>query len=362
MIVGADQMTAPIRALVTGAGSGSSGNLIRALRSMNPKPTSIGINNDKFALKVSLADRNYLCPQPDRKEFINHISEIINRERINVILPTDDVVVKVLSNARNRLPVELLLPRRKTIDLCQDKYALTVFLRERNVPAPLTYQVKSLQNLKKIFDKFPRNSLLWCRARRGARSLAATPVCNADQARAWITQWRDLRGISVSDFTIGEYLPGRHFMVQSLWLQGELLRAKAVEILSYFAAGNNPSGVFSLATLARTTKAPQAVAVALDAVRAVDRRPSGAFFSELKEDTDGIPSVTEINAGRFPAGVTALLAAGDDNMIAMYVAAAVGAPLRVSDPLADTQEYYLVRDLDNLPGVLQSDDLLRGQV
>ena len=347
-----------IRALITGAGSGSSGNLIRALRAVTPKVDIVGLNSDRFALKMSLADRNYSCPAPESGEFVNSILQIVRRERINVILPTDDSVVKALSDKRNQIPVELLLPRQATIDLCQDKHALNVFLRQRDISAPLTYEVRSLKSLDRIFARFSRAGILWCRVRRGARSLAATPVATAEQARAWITQWRDLRGINVSDFTIGEYLPGRHFMVQSVWRRGELLRAQAIEILGYFAAGNNPSGVFSLATLAKTVVAPEAVQVTLRAVRAIEQRPSGAFFVELKETADGVPSVTEINAGRFPAGVTALLAVGEDNMVAMFAAAVVGQPIKAVDPLGSAPEYYLVRDIDTLPGVFSTADLL----
>ena len=45
---------------------------------------------------------------------------------------------------------------------------------------------------------------------------------------------------------------------------------------------------------------------------------------ELKETADGVPAITEINSGRFPAGITALLAMGKDNMVALFAAAAAG--------------------------------------
>jgi carbamoyl-phosphate synthase large subunit len=353
--------TRNVRALITGAGGGSSGNLIRGVRDAWPKAHVVGINSDRFSLKMSLADKNYLCPKPSRDEFIATIAQIIKRERIGVVMPTDDDLVRALSDDRERLPVELLLPRRETIDLCQDKYALNVFLRRRGIPAPLTHEVKSLRGVDGIFSRFPRTALLWCRTRHGARSLAATPVATAEQARAWMTQWRDLRGIKVSNFTIAEFLPGRHFMVQSIWHRGELLRAQAIEILGYFAAGNNPSGVFSLASLAKTVVAPEAVQVALSAVRALEEgHPSGAFFAELKERADGVPAITEINAGRFPSGVTALLALGRDNMIAMFASAAAGSPVKARNPLGCAEEHYLVRDIDALPRVFSASELQEG--
>jgi hypothetical protein len=343
-----------IRALVTGAGTGSTGNVVRALRCMVPTPYIVGVNDDRFTLKQSLADRNYVCPAPAVKSFIAAILEVVRRERLNVIMPTDDNVVKAFSDARARFPVRLLLPRRETIDLCQDKFALSEFFRGRNIPVPRTYAVRSLRDLTAIFAQFPREKLLWCRARRGARSLGATPVMTVEQAHAWITLWRDLRGLPVSDFTVSEFLPGRHYLVQSVWYEGRLLRAQATEVLGYFGAGNNPSGTFSLSCLAKTVVAEEALRTALDAVRALERRPAGAFSVELKETADGVPTITEINAGRFPAGIAALLAIGKDNMIALFAAAAAGKPRVAAEPLGSAQEHYLVRDIDAEPGIFSA--------
>jgi hypothetical protein len=350
-----------VRALVTGAGTGSSANLMRALRMISPKPHVVGVNNDRFVLKLSIADANYIAPDPDGDGFCDALVDIIKRERINVVMATNDNAVKALSDNRRRLPVDLVLPRRETIELCQDKYALNVFLRQRNVPAPRTFAVKSLRGLEKIFAKFSDEGLLWCRARHGSRSLAGTPVANIEQARSWITQWRDLQGVKVADFTLSEYLPGRHFMVQSFWHEGTMIRTQAVEALSYFAAGNNPSGIFSLSNLAKTVAAPEAVKVAVSAVEAVEKKPSGTFFVELREAANGVPSITEINAGRFPSGITALLAIGKDNMVEAFAAAATGAKVTVAaEPYGSAAEYYMVRDIDALPAIFPGADLLKG--
>ena len=63
-------------------------------------------------------------------------------------MPTDENIVKALSEQRGQFPIELLLPRQDTIDLCQDKHALNLFLRPPAIPAPLlTYNVNSLKDL-----------------------------------------------------------------------------------------------------------------------------------------------------------------------------------------------------------------------
>jgi len=349
-----------IRALITGAGTGASGNLIRALHGLTPRPHIVGLNDDLFVLKLSLAESNYLSPKPTSGDFAETILRVIRRERINVILPTDDHVVKALSDERDKFPINLLLPQRKTIDLCQDKYALNTYLRRRGIAAPTTYPVRSLRDLDSIFARFSRGGVLWCRTRHGSRSLAATPVASAEQARAWITQWRDLQGIKVSTFTLGDYLPGRHFIVHSVWHDGLLLRAQPIEVLSYFAAGNNPSGIFSLSCLAKTVVANEALQTSLDAVQAIEQRPSGAFSVELKESGGGVASITEINAGRFPAGAAALLAIGEDNMVAVFASAVLGEPPAVINPRGSPVEYFLVRDIDTVPGVFSAAELRKG--
>ena len=349
---------ARFRVLIPGAGTGSSGNLIRALRAIAPAPHIVGIHSDRFTLRQSLADRNYLCPPYAAPSFAEAAASIVERERINVVMPGDDRAVRALSDRRHRFPIDLFLPRRSAVALCQDKFALNAALRERGVPAPVTHAVRSLRDLDRIFARFSRAGLLWCRARRGARSLAACPVASAEQARAWITQWRDLRGVRASDFTLSEFLPGRHFIVQSVWDSGRLLLAQSVEVLSYFAAGNNPSGVFSLSSLAKTVVEPEALETSLRAVRAVEPRPRGTYCVELKGAAGGTPSVTEINVGRFPSGVTALLALGPHNMVEVFAAAAVGAPITVADPHGALADQYLVRDIDAVPGVVSAAELV----
>lgn len=139
-----------------------------------------------------------------------------------------------------------------------------------------------------------------------------------------------------------------------------MLRAQSTEFLDYFAGGNNPSGVFSLSGLAKTVIATEALQVALDAVRALEQRPSGTFCVELRERDDGAPAITEINAGRFPSGIASLLAIGKDNMIALFASAALGQPITVADQYGSALEYYLVRDVDALPQTFLAADILHG--
>ena len=341
-----------IRALVTGAGTGSSANLIRALRAMSPKPRVVGINHDRFFLKLSIADANYLTPDPDGGEFTEALLEIIKRERINVVMATNDNVVKVLSDHRRRYGIDLLLPRRETIDLCQDKYALTEFLRRRKIQG----RVPSRSSRCAAWTV----SLLVFRARAccgagraAARGRWARPRWPMSSRRGPGSRSGAIFRAQKSPTSRSRSIcPGEHLVVHSLWHKGTMLRTQAIEIVSYFAAGNNPSGIFSMGSLAKTVAAPEAVRVTERAVEALEKAPSGAFFVELREAADGVPAITEINAGRFPSGVTALLAVGRDNMVAAFATAASGGKARVAaEPHGSAAEYYMVRDIDAIPAV-----------
>ncbi|HEX5530012.1 MAG TPA: hypothetical protein VFZ82_10635 [Methylomirabilota bacterium] len=348
------------RILVIGAGTGASNNLIRSLKAGDPSFFIVGAHADRFVLKKSSADRKYLMPAPDGPAFIRAVRRLAEAERIDLIIPTGDADVAALSAHRHRFPGRIFLPGRPIIQLCQDKYELTMFLRARAVPAPDTYPVVDLERIEELFDSLPGRVPLWCRARTGTRSLGAAPVTNPEQARGWIRYWEELRGVPATAFTLSEYLPGRDFLCQSLWHRGVLVLANTFERLSYFGGENTPSGVSSLSSLAKTVVDRRILDICGNAIRALGRAPSGAFSVDLKEDHGGVPCITEINAGRFFIGMTAFDHVGKHNMPHTYVKLALGEDVGFRDEYDAVEDYYLVRDLDTLPGVFHASELFDG--
>ena len=119
-------------------------------------PAIVGANHDRFTIKSSLADLNYVVPVPTSAEFVDAVLDIVARERINSIIGTDENVVKALSNSRDRFPFDLFLPSRETIDLCQDKHALNVFFRDRDIPVPQFYEVRYPSTTSREFSPVSR--------------------------------------------------------------------------------------------------------------------------------------------------------------------------------------------------------------
>jgi biotin carboxylase len=345
------------RILVTGAGTGASNNLIRSLKAEDPARVVVGCNHDRFVLKHAAADRLYLIPATSDARFPEALLRLVTTERLDLLIPTTDTDVTALSDLRETLGRRVFLPDPAVIQLCQDKYDLTQALRAQGIPAPETYAVTDVNALGELFERLGGERPIWCRARTGSRSLGAAPMMRPDQAHAWILYWEEMRGVPASSFTLSEYLPGRDFLCQSLWKGGALVLANTFERLSYFGGENSPSGVSSLSSLAKTVADPRLVDVCRRAIEAVAPGTSGAFSIDLKENRRGVPCITEINAGRFFIGMTAFSHVGKHNMPAIFVRLACGERVDLHEEYDAVEGYYLVRDLDNPPGVFQEDEL-----
>ena len=345
------------RVLVTGAGTGPSENLLRSLRAGDASLVLVGCHHDRFALKSSAADAKYLVPPATHRDYPRALGRIIGREKVDLLIPTSDADVRRVARVRRRLRCRVFLPRTSVIELCQDKYALTARLRARGVPAPRTYRVTSPRAIGALFGRLGPARPVWCRIRFGQGALGALAVTTTAQARNWIDYWERVHGVRATSFTLSEYLPGRDFSCQSLWHDGALVLTKTFERIAPF--GGQPGGA-SVAALAKVVSDPRVADVCAAAVRAVDRRASGVFCFDVREDAHGVPCVTEINAGRFSLSTNLYDLVGKHNMALMYVRLALDEPVDIEDEYDAPEGYYMVRELDTLAGIFHADEFFEG--
>jgi carbamoyl-phosphate synthase large subunit len=345
-----------IRVLVTGAGSGLGNNVIRSLRAAEPGLVVLGCHSDRFLLANSDADASYLVPPAHDAAHVPALRRLAARERVALIVPTSDEDVRVLSRHRRRLGARVFLPRHPVIELCQDKYRVSAFLRRRGVPAPRTVAVRRHGDVTRLLRRLPPGRA-WCRVRRGSGSYGAAAVDGPAQARAWMRLWREMRGVPARDFTLCEYLPGRDFGCQSVWDRGRLVLAKTFERLAYFGGGSQPSGVSSVASLARSVNEPAVVEVCRAAVAALDPRGSGLFCIDLKADAAGVPHVTDVNVGRFSLTTGLYDLIGKHSTAEVYLGLALGHPVEIAEPYDVATDHYLVRDVDTTPAIVHAEAL-----
>jgi len=347
------------RLLVLGAGTGTANNLVRALRASGASMTVVGAHHDRFVLRAAATDRRYLLPSTSHPDFADALNRLIAREGIDVTLPTTDTDARALAAMDSALRGRTLLPSVATLDLCQDKYAFAEFLDAHGVAVPETVALKTLDDIDAAFLTLARYPRLWCRRRRGTGGLGALLVARPEQARAWIAYWAEMRGIDPSEFTLAEHLPGRDFAGQALFSDGEPILTHVYERLSYLGGAASPTGV-GLAALGRRLVDGRVTDLVTAAVRAIEPHASGVFCFDARENADGVPCLTEINAGRFGLSAILLDFAGHASMATIYIRLARGERVEPIVEPGPVDDWYFVRDYDAAPAVLRADDFFDG--
>lgn len=282
--------------LVLGCGGPASHNFIDAVNQVKHDHTFVGVDINPYMLALSPLEKKYHVDKSKIRSYTAFLNEIIEKEKIDFIHPQPDAEVKaILYDLIEINPsVKTFLPDYDVVTTCQDKAATFATLYEAGVPVPATYEA-SEENIKAALQLYEK---IWLRARKGAGSKAALPITSLLQAQGWLDYW-DKKKVLVKDFMISEFLPGKEYAWQSLWHNGELVCSQARERVEYFAGNLMPSGQSSSPSVARTVTQDNLDETGQAAVRAVAQVPHGVFCIDLKENSQGVPCVTEINAGRF---------------------------------------------------------------
>jgi hypothetical protein len=262
------------------------------LREDYPGLVVVGAHGDRFTLRNSKANRNYLLPPAGDPRFADALRTIVERDRIDLVMPNTAADVSVVSELRDVIPCRTFLPSKSVIERCADPHELSVFLRSLKIPV-----------------------------------------------------------------AISEFLPGRDVACQSLWKDGRLVLIKTVERLAYLGG---ETGSASMESLAKTVNDPRAVAVCVEAIRALDPQATGAFSVDLKENAAGVPCITRINAGRFMTMLNFFDLTGRHNMSATYVRLALDEPVDIADPFDVAEDRYFVRGIDSLPAIFRAEQLFEG--
>lgn len=287
------------RVLLLGCGGSPAINFAKALQYSKDDIYIVGVDVDKYYIELAPVNKKYLIPHQEGKEkqYVNKLIEIIKREKIDFVHAQPDQEVKIISDYRDLLPAKVLLPSKQAVNICQDKFAAIEAFKTNGVPVPETIDLFKKNHLKKVFQG--GNKSFWVRARRSTGGgKASLPVKEYSQAKAWIDFWVE-QGLKWSDFIISEYLPGREVSWLSLWKNGELICSQGKQRLAWAKPNTSPSGVGGTSGVQKTVHDTQINIIATKAVQAVDEKPNGIYTVDLKENSRGIPCVTEINIGRF---------------------------------------------------------------
>ena len=285
----------PLKKIVaTGAGGPAGINFIMSLRLAPEKMFIIGTEASRHFIYLAPTDKTYLVPRADEEGYIERLNEIIRREKADFLHAQTDAEVAVVSDNREKIEANVYLPSKNTVKICQDKLESAKIWMKKGVPVAKTVELQDEHDIEKAFEEL--GSPIWIRARHGAGGKGSTPAYNKETALSWIKYWK-ARGMRW-EFIAQEHLPGRNTGFHSLWKDGELVTSMARERLEYIYPHLAPSGITGTPAVQRTIHDDNVNRIAVEAVLAIDPNFNGIACIDLKENRDGVPCATEINAAR----------------------------------------------------------------
>lgn len=285
--------------LVTGAGGSAGHNVCWSLRMTKESRTTLltGTDSDRTNLQLNMwIDNAYHLPRADKPNYLHALNTVVEREKVELVIPQPDPEVKIISESREKLKAKTFLPDKETVRECQDKFeALTKWHSRKLRKEPVVLSAEDPTINRKLKDiEYP----CWIRAREGAGGLLSSKAASSDIVEHWLRFHWD-QGIML-DFVAEEYLPGRDYCFMSIWNDGTLITSMIRERLSW--VGHRLTGTGGTSRLNHVVHSNVVNNKSIEAIKALSDRPHGIFCVDLKEDLEGVPHPTEINC-RFTTNV-----------------------------------------------------------
>ncbi|MBS3115388.1 carboxylate--amine ligase [Candidatus Woesearchaeota archaeon] len=339
------------RILVTGAGGSPSTNFVRSLRAAKENFFLVGVDCDKFYLARAETDLKYLVPKASEPDYIDVLNHIIEKHNLEFIHIQNDVEMLQISRLRDKLHIKTYLPKKETVEICQNKFDSFKFWKKAGIKQPETMMLNNEDDLKIAFDILGKK--VWIRDITGAGGRGSIAIDNFKTAKSWL-DFKKGWGI----YTAAECLSPISVTWQSIWKDGELVVAQGRKRLYWELSKLAPSGI-SGATGAGVTFSDSVLdKIAEKAVLAIDKKPNGIFSVDLAYDNQGIPNPTEINIGRFFTTHEFFTKAGL-NMPYIFVKLAYDEPLPKIDKKLNPLKEGLVwiRGLDFIPVLTNTENI-----
>ncbi len=294
------------RVLVTGAGSAPGISAIKALADQGFEVRTAG--HGPYMPGLYMVDRSYVLPRASDPRFADAVREVVERERIDVVLPVIDDEIAALSAKRHRFRDGVLaIGSTSSVDACLDKWVLHERVRDV-LPVPVT------RLGSRVDDEGPTGTCV-VKPRRGSAAKGVRVLRQPPRSLG-------------DDVVVQEHLPGDEVSVD-VFVNADGQAIAAVPRMRL-------STELGVSSCGCTFRDPLLEQLALDAMATVGLR--GVANVQFRFDADGDARLLEINP-RVSGGMALTVAAGA-NLPLLAVREALGE--RVDDPV-EFRELAMVR-------------------
>ena len=289
---------------------------------------------------------------------ILYLLSIIEKEKIDYafVQPESEIVVWGEYYERNgKFPCPVFMGCKK----------LSVSLKDKSIMAELLKDTEFIPKTIKVTQENPRYKEVgeeigfpcWIRATNGTGGLGSLKLEDMSSYRSWL-----FINSSIPEFTVSEFLTGRHLANEMLYYNGEYVKGAALECAEYVMASTAPSHVTGNTAYGRFLNEDRINEFCDKCIKylesKLDVKAHGILSFDLKEDSRGELKVTEVNI-RHMAYTGVMAQAGfdliEDTIRIMEDGNADGI-MRTPYYHYD-KPYVFLRDVDIEPMLLESEDV-----
>ncbi len=288
----------PKTILITGIGGLTPRSIAGIIRKNHPDYRIIGCDVNKKAMGFfmkNLVDKYYVCPRCDDDGYFAWIEKLVSKENIDYafVQPESEIVMwgKYYEN-NGRYPVPVFMGSRLLSESLRDKSIMAELLENTEfIPKTIkvTQENPRFEDVEKIIG-FP----CWIRATEGTGGLGSLRLDDIDSYRSWL-----FINEKIPEFTVSEFLTGRHLANQMLYFNGEYVKGAALECVEYVMANTAPSHVTGNTHFGRFLNENRINEFCNRCIEYLEKKlgvPAHGILSfDLKEDSNGNMKVTEIN-------------------------------------------------------------------
>lgn len=350
--------------LITGIGGLTPRSIATVIKRNHPDYRVVGCDIDKKAIGFfmkGIVDCYYVCPHCTSSQYFPWVEKLVEKENIDYafVQPESEIVEwGGYFERKGKYPCPVFMGSR----------LLSVSLRDKSIMASILEGTDFIPRTIKITQDNPRFEEVekvigfpcWIRATEGTGGLGSLRIDNIDSYKSWL-----FINSQIPEFTVSEFLTGRHLANEMLYYNGEYVKGAALECVEYVMANTAPSHVTGNTHFGRFLNEDRINKFCDDCIRyienKIDVQAHGILSFDLKEDRDGNIKVTEVNI-RHMAYTGVMAQIGFDLIEDTIKIMEDGNCDRVQrNPYYHYDKpYVFLRDVDVEPIVLDSEDIFDG--
>ena len=347
--------------LLTGVGGLTPRSIAKVIRKNHPDYRLIGVDANKKAMGFfmpGLLDDYAVCPRCTEENYFPFIEQLVRDYQIDYafVQPEAEIVEWGAYFEKNgRYPADVFMGCKSLSESLRDKAIMAELLKGTHfIPKTIkvTQQNPRFEEVEQQIG-FP----CWIRATEGTGGLGSLRLDNLDSYKSWL-----FINSFISEFTVSEFLTGRHLANQMLYYNNEYVKGAALECAEYVMASTAPSHVTGNTHFARFLNEDRINRFCDECIKYLCEKlkvPAHGILSfDLKEDKNGDLKVTEVNIRHM--AYTGVMAQVGFDLIedTIRIMEDGNANRIVRDPYHHyNKPYIFLRDVDVEPIVLESESV-----